>query len=135
MTALRKIVLEDQVTRERETVATTALFALIGAEPHTQWMEGTVALDAKKYILTGPTLVSEPGVQWPLARLPMPFETSIPGVFAVGDVRAGSVKRLASAVGEGGAAMRSVHQYLQQPPEERASRRATSPAKALAGVA
>ena len=134
-TALRSIVLEDRVTKQRETVPTTAVFALIGAEPHTQWMEGTLALDAKKYILTGPSIVSEPGVKWPLERLPMPFETSIPGVFAVGDVRAGSVKRLASAVGEGGAAMRSVHQYLQQTPEEHAPPREATPAKAAAGVA
>ena len=133
-TALRTIVLENQVTKQRETVPTTAVFALIGAEPHTKWMEGILALDAKKYILTGPTLASEPGVRWPLERLPLPFETNIPGVFAVGDVRAGSVKRLSAAVGEGGAAMRSIHQYLQQPPEEKAPRRESPSARVAAGV-
>ena len=84
---------------------------LIGALPHTDWLQGTVQRDAKGFIPTGhgvgPTL-------WPLQRQPMNFETSVPGVFAVGDVRLDSMKRVASAVGEGAGAIQNVHQYLGQ---------------------
>jgi thioredoxin reductase (NADPH) len=94
-----------------QTVPAVVMFVLIGADPHTDWLAGTVARDDHGFVLTGAGLDGGlPG--WPLARPPLPFETSVPGVFAVGDVRSGSSKRLASAVGEGAGAVTSVHQYL-----------------------
>ena len=96
---------------EVETVPARLLFVLIGAMPHTDWLQGTVQRDAKGFIPTGhrvdPTL-------WPLQRPPMSFETSVPGVFAVGDVRLDSMKRVASAVGEGAGVIQNVHQYLEE---------------------
>jgi len=94
--------------------AASALFVMIGAEPLTDWLGETVTCDAKGFVLTGPDLLSG-GVApagWPLQRLPLPMETSVPGVFAVGDVRCGSVKRVASAVGAGAIAVQVIHQYL-----------------------
>jgi thioredoxin reductase (NADPH) len=94
--------------------AASALFVMIGAEPLTDWLDDTVTCDAKGFVLTGPDLLSG-GVApagWPLQRLPLPMETSVPGVFAVGDVRCGSVKRVASAVGAGAIAVQFIHQYL-----------------------
>ena len=86
------------------------LFVLIGGEPHTQWLPGTVQR-RWGYILTGRD-VARDGQQWPLDRAPLPLETSMPGVFAVGDVRCRSIKRVASAVGDGATAVRLVHEYL-----------------------
>jgi thioredoxin reductase (NADPH) len=85
------------------------VFLFLGAQPNTDWLNGCVALDDKHFVVTGDT-VRERG--WPLERAPHYLETSHPGVFAVGDVRAGSVKRVAAAVGEGAAAVQSLHQYL-----------------------
>jgi thioredoxin reductase (NADPH) len=84
------------------------LFVLIGAEPLTGWLPDQVGRDQWGFILTGP----DTGPRWPLRRPPFPLETSMPGVFAVGDVRRGTVKRVASAVGEGAIAVRMVHEYL-----------------------
>jgi thioredoxin reductase (NADPH) len=106
---LEALTLEDGGTGRREEAAAAAVFVLIGAEPHTAWLGGVLQRDERGYLLTGRD-VPEPA--WPLARPPLPFETSLPGVFAIGDVRHGSVKRVASAVGEGGMAIQSVHQYL-----------------------
>lgn len=103
--------LKDRVTGETRRVDAYLLFALIGAMPYTDWLDCSVARDAKGYILTGTHAEVE---GWPLSRRPMPFETSMPGVFAVGDVRAGSVKRVASAAGEGSAAVSHIHQYLEE---------------------
>lgn len=91
-----------------------ALFSFIGAEPSSEWLSGCVALDAHGFVLTDLELERKHlGEQWAaLKRTPLPFETSHPGLFAVGDVRSGSMKRVAAAVGEGSAAVRSVHQYL-----------------------
>lgn len=102
----------EQVTVRRgdgalETVRTPALFVMIGAHPHTEWLEGILERDHHGFIVTGAD-VSGQG-----ARPPLLLETSLPGVFAAGDVRAGSIKRLASAVGEATAAVQAVHQYLQ----------------------
>jgi thioredoxin reductase (NADPH) len=90
------------------------LFILIGSEPRTDWLAGTLERDRAGFILTGRELgVSEPaGAGLPAGRTPFPFESSVPGVFAVGDVRAGSVKRVASGVGEGSVAIRVIHQFL-----------------------
>jgi thioredoxin reductase (NADPH) len=89
---------------------------MIGAEPHTEWCAGAVERDERGYILTGQDLVSAGKLpdDWPLARPPSLLETSIPGVFAVGDVRKGSVKRVASAAGEGATAMQLVHSYPRE---------------------
>jgi thioredoxin reductase (NADPH) len=95
-----------------ETVAAAGLFILIGADPRTGWLDN-VARDAKGFLLTGRDLDGPDGSGgWPLARAPLPLETSIPGVFSAGDVRHGSVKRVASAVGEGAIAIQLAHEYL-----------------------
>ncbi|MEO8382382.1 MAG: FAD-dependent oxidoreductase [Acidobacteriota bacterium] len=92
------------------------LFLMTGAVPGTQWLEGCVAVDAKGFIKTGPDLTREDlaAAQWPMARAPHLLETSLPGVFAIGDVRAGSIKRVASAVGEGSIAISFVHRVLHE---------------------
>jgi thioredoxin reductase (NADPH) len=97
-----------------ETLASTALFSFIGAEPASQWLSGFTALDDRGFVLTDRALGREhlKGRWEALGRSPLPFETSHPGLFAVGDVRSGSTKRVAAAVGEGSAAVRSVHSYL-----------------------
>ena len=84
---------------------------MIGAEPRTQWLRDLIKLDNRGFILTGRDV--PPGA-WPLSRPPLPFETNLPGVFAAGDVRYGSVKRVAGAVGEGSVAVGSVQQYLTE---------------------
>jgi thioredoxin reductase (NADPH) len=91
-----------------------ALFSFLGAEPASGWLSGCAALDERGFVLTDRSLGAERlDARWEaLDRLPLPFETSYPGLFAVGDVRAGSIKRVAAAVGEGSAAVRSVHEYL-----------------------
>jgi thioredoxin reductase (NADPH) len=87
------------------------LFLMMGADPNTGWLRGRLALDNKQFIRTGAT---DLGADWPLRRAPYLLETSLPGVFAVGDIRAGSVKRVASAVGEGSMAVQFVHKVLAQ---------------------
>jgi thioredoxin reductase (NADPH) len=93
----------------RQVLAVRSLFLFLGAEPNTAWLGDCVALDDKQFVLTGSAL---PAGVWPLARDPHFLETSRPGIFAVGDVRSGSVKRVAAAVGEGAAAVQSLHQVL-----------------------
>ncbi|MGH9442737.1 MAG: NAD(P)/FAD-dependent oxidoreductase, partial [Thermoanaerobaculia bacterium] len=97
-----------------ETLRSTALFSFIGAEPASEWLSGFAAVDDRGFVLTDRALGREHLVgPWEvLGRAPLPFETSHPGLFAVGDVRSGSTKRVAAAVGEGSAAVRSVHAYL-----------------------
>jgi thioredoxin reductase (NADPH) len=92
------------------------VFIMTGAEPCTKWLEGCVTMDPRGFIKTGPDLTREEltAAKWPLARPPHLLETSRPGVFAVGDVRAGNIKRVASAVGEGSIAVSFVHQALQE---------------------
>ncbi|HYX72132.1 MAG TPA: hypothetical protein VE732_05125, partial [Nitrososphaera sp.] len=87
-----------------------------GAVPNTNWLEGCIALDEKGFIKTGASLSPDDlaQAQWPLKRTPHLLETSLPGVFAVGDVRSGNLKRVASAVGEGAIAVAFVHQVLQE---------------------
>ena len=88
---------------------------MTGADPSTRWLDGCVSLDDKGFIKTGPALSADElaAARWPLARDPHLFETTLPGVFAVGDVRAGNVKRVASAVGEGSVVIQQVHAYLE----------------------
>ena len=97
-----------------ETLASTALFSFIGAEPASEWLSGFAALDDRGFVLTDRSLGREHlrGRWEALGRSPLPFETSHPGLFAAGDVRSGSTKRVAAAVGEGSATVRSVHAYL-----------------------
>ena len=92
------------------------VFIMTGADPNTRWLDGGVSLDAKGFIKTGPDLSPEDlsAARWPLARPPYLHESSLPGVFAIGDVRAGSIKRVASAVGEGSIAISFVHKVLQE---------------------
>ena len=110
---LDALTLHDRLHDQTEQVPAAALFVLIGGEPRTQWLPGAIQLEAG-YILTGRDVVrvgAHPS-RWPLDRAPLPLETSIPGVFAAGDARYGSMKRVASAVGDGAAAVRLAHEYL-----------------------
>ena len=102
------------------SVHASALFVLVGAEPHTDWLPATIQRDDRAFLLTGSDLrpADSPG-GWQLQRPPLPLETSLPGVFAAGDVRRGSIKRVASAVGEGSIAATEVTQYLQERPSPR----------------
>jgi thioredoxin reductase (NADPH) len=114
---LEGLVLRDTSTGSMEAVPAAALFILIGASPHTEWLPDNVARDTQGFILTGREVVhsgvSAGGIDQPgEARPPALLETSLPGVFAVGDVRARSVKRVASAVGEGSITIMLVHEYL-----------------------
>ena len=92
------------------------VFVMTGANPNTSWLDGSIALDSKGFIKTGSDLSEEnlSVSRWPLTRQPHLLETSLPGVFAVGDARAGSIKRVASAVGEGSTAISFVHKILQE---------------------
>jgi thioredoxin reductase (NADPH) len=108
--SVEALVVEDTRTAEREPLDASALFVFIGADPRTAWASDEVLLDDKGFVLTGHELVGRLEGEPP----PLPLETSRPGVFAVGDVRSGSVKRVASAVGEGSMAVRLVHQHLSE---------------------
>jgi thioredoxin reductase (NADPH) len=112
---LETLTLTNNKTRASETVPASALLVLIGAVPYTNWLPGAIARDQHGFILTGSDLGTPTQVQqtWPPERPPLPLETSMPGVFAAGDVRYGSIKRVASAVGEGSIAGAAVAQYLQ----------------------
>jgi thioredoxin reductase (NADPH) len=112
---LEQVVIEDLRTSARRTVAAAALFVLIGAEAHTQWLAESIELDSHGFVVTGPDLsgLSRNAPPWTrLGRDPFLLEASMPGVFAVGDVRSGSVKRVASAVGEGSIAIRFASEHL-----------------------
>jgi thioredoxin reductase (NADPH) len=99
-------------TGEQRTVQTPAVFSFIGAVPRTDWLPAQIERDDKGFVRTGPALATSP--HWPARRQPFLLETSRPGVFAAGDVRSGSVKRVASAVGEGAMAVQFVHEYLKE---------------------
>jgi thioredoxin reductase len=109
---LQSLVLQDTASGTRRTVSADALFVLIGAQPRTGWLGEAVARDRWGFILTGPELPARAYARGPADRPPLPLETSLPGVFAAGDVRRGSVKRVASAVGEGAATIPLVHRHL-----------------------
>ena len=113
---LEGLTLRDSNTGETRTVSAHYLFVFIGAAPLTDWLSGVLLRDDHGFVLTGPDLLVEghPPRDWPLARPPYHLETSVPGVFAAGDVRAESAKRVASAVGEGAMAVMLVHRYLEQ---------------------
>ena len=114
-TQLERVTWQDKNTGEISTHDIRHVFIMAGASPRTEWLQGCVAMDNKGFILTGRDL--DPVLQnfhWPLARVPLMLETSLPGVFAVGDVRAGNVKRVASAVGEGSISIYLVHRVLAE---------------------
>ncbi len=113
---LERIGWRNTATSHSETRNIHHLFSMTGASPNTVWLDGCVALDDKHFVKTGADLTSEDlsQAQWPLGRHPYLFETSIPRVFAVGDVRSGSVKRVASSVGEGSVAVQLVHRALAE---------------------
>jgi thioredoxin reductase (NADPH) len=104
--------IRNRATNETEEVPTKFLFVFIGAQPNTDWLKGLVACDQYGFVLTGPDLKPEDLKDWPLPRQPYLLEASVPGVFAAGDVRHESIKRVASAVGEGSVAVHFVHRYL-----------------------
>jgi thioredoxin reductase len=110
---LESLVLADASSGARHSVPGDALFVLIGSQPRTQWLGDSIARNRWGFILTGPDLPAGTGHDWPSGRLPLALETSLPGVFAAGDVRQGSVNRVASAVGEGAVTIPQVHHYLQ----------------------
>ena len=111
---LQSLVLHDIASGARRSIPADALFVLIGAQPRTEWLGEAVARDQRGFILTGPDLpAGTGGRRWQPDRRLLPLETSLPGVFAVGDVRHESVKRVASAVGEGAATIPLVHRYLR----------------------
>jgi thioredoxin reductase (NADPH) len=114
---LEQLTLRDNRSGTTQTVPAAAPFVLIGANPRTQWLQRTVACDQHGYVLTGRDLgAAQRPTGWPLARPPLFLETSLPGVFAAGDVRHRSVKRVASAAGEGAIAVQLAHEYLAEQP-------------------
>lgn len=108
---LEGITLRDRAAGTTEEIPARYVFVFIGAEPRTEWLKGAVALDGQGFVLTGPDLDAEQLAAWPLPRPPYLLEASVPGVFAAGDVRHESVKRVASAVGEGSVAVHFMHRY------------------------
>ncbi len=113
---LERVRCRDRRTGNHETHDVRHVFVMTGAVPSTRWLGGCVGLDARGFVKTGPDLSREDlaAAEWPLARAPHLLETSLPGVFAVGDVRGGSMKRVASAVGEGSTAVAFVHKVLHE---------------------
>jgi len=109
---LEQLLLRDRDSGDTELVPAAGLFVLIGAQPFTSWLPESVRRDQWGFILTGP----DTGQDWPLQRAPLLLETTAPGVFAVGDVRHGSMKRVAAAVGDGSTAIRLIHDYLALAP-------------------
>jgi thioredoxin reductase (NADPH) len=107
---------QNNQTGQIEEHKISHIFIMTGADPNTSWLDGCITLDSKGFIKTGPDLSQEnlSTAQWSLARQPYLLETSLPGIFAVGDVRGGSIKRVASAVGEGSAAISIIHKVLQE---------------------
>lgn len=139
---LEGITVRDEATGRTETLAAAALFVFIGAAPRTAWVEGALARDERGYILAGHDLMrtGRRPAGWSAARDPFLLETSTPGVFVAGDVRQGSIKRVASAVGEGAMAVQFIHQHLgapsllQSPPGRHARRSMEMPALAPAAA-
>jgi thioredoxin reductase (NADPH) len=110
---LQAVELENTKTGERRIVETPAVFSMIGATPCTDWLPPEIARDNKGFVNTGTLVAADP--MWASAsRSPAPLETSLPGIFAAGDVRSGSVKRCAAAVGEGSTVVAGVHEALRE---------------------
>jgi thioredoxin reductase (NADPH) len=113
---LERLVLSDRNTGRKQEVEAGSMFVFIGAAPRTSWLDGVIERDERGFVRTGPDLAAagQKPVGWPLDREPYHMESSVPGVFVAGDVRADSVKRVASAVGEGAMAVTLVHRYLAE---------------------
>jgi thioredoxin reductase (NADPH) len=111
--SLQRIRLADRANEREQEVATAGLFVMIGGDPHTQWLPDGIARDANSYVVTGRDLLAQTQVPWEESREPLPLETSMSGVFAAGDVRQSSGKRVASAVGEGATVVRLVQEHLR----------------------
>jgi thioredoxin reductase (NADPH) len=113
---LEAVSVRDNVTGSIRNVATDAVFVMIGADPHTDWLGPSIVRNDRGFLLTGTDLLVEgrPPKRWPLDRPPLVLETSVPGVFAAGDVRNGSIKRVAGAAGEGAASILLIRQYLNR---------------------
>ena len=113
---LESITVTELTSETSETFSTKSLFIFIGAQPHTDWLEGKLERDEQGFILSGPELLRDGRNPrgWTLDRQPYLLETSVPGIFVAGDVRRGSVKRVASGVGEGSIAVQFIHQYLSK---------------------
>jgi thioredoxin reductase (NADPH) len=113
---LERVTWKDKKTGETSTHDVRHLFIMTGASPRTEWLRGCLALDDKGFVKTGYDLdrLTLREMAWPLSRPPQILETSLPGVFAVGDIRSGNVKRVASAVGEGSIAIHLVHRALAE---------------------
>jgi thioredoxin reductase (NADPH) len=111
---LESIAWKDDSLGLEVTMPIRHVFVMAGAAPRTEWLEDSFVLDKKGFVVTGPDLVGYKNFQWPLSRAPLLLETSVPGILAVGDTRAGSVKRVASAVGEGAMAVHLVHRFLAE---------------------
>lgn len=109
---LEEIRVVDRSSGEESTIPAQLMFIFIGAEPRTGWLDGRLARDEHGFLLTGPDLCPEHLKSWPFQRSPYLLETNVPGIFAAGDVRSGSVKRVASAVGEGSVAVHFMHRHL-----------------------
>lgn len=109
---LKAVEIVSNKTGQQQTIETPAVFSFIGATPRTDWLPSVIERDAKGFVRTGGPMAKSP--HWSLPRAPLLLETSHPGVFAAGDVRSGSVKRVASAVGEGAMAVQVVHEYLKE---------------------
>jgi thioredoxin reductase (NADPH) len=120
--ALEYLRLADRATGNVQQVTADALFIMIGGQPHVQWLSSEIARDDGGYVLTGRDVLHQAGARWHASREPLLLETSMPGVFAAGDVRHGSIARVAAAVGDGATAVRLVHEYLREfeaiPPEK-----------------
>jgi thioredoxin reductase (NADPH) len=114
--SLECVTWRDDLEGKLTTVPIRHVFMMTGANPNTDWLQNCVALDEKGFVKAGPDLRPSElqASQWPLQRPPLLFETNRPGVFAVGDVRAGSVKRVAAAVGEGSVCIQLVHKVLAE---------------------
>jgi thioredoxin reductase (NADPH) len=112
---LRSLTIRNHITDEMKEVDAAALFVMIGARPRTDWLPAAIERDQWGYVMTGPDAIQarqEQGLEVPAGRIVQPFETCVPGVFAVGDLRHGAVKRVASAVGEGSVVVRQVFEYI-----------------------
>jgi thioredoxin reductase (NADPH) len=110
---LQRVVVRDRSTREEETLRAEGLFVMIGAVPRTDWLPAAVGRDRFGFVLAGNDAARQE--TWSLDRAPFPYESTVPGLFAVGDVRCGSVKRVASAVGEGSVVVSQVHELFKGP--------------------
>jgi thioredoxin reductase (NADPH) len=113
--SLEWIRLADRASGGEEDVAAAGLFVMIGGVPHTAWLPHEIARDAQGYVVTGRDVLREPSTRWEQEREPLALETSMSGVFAAGDVRQDSIRRVAAAVGDGATVVRLVHEHLREP--------------------